>query len=140
LVLGGCSDDADSGSQGEPSVEPSVEASVEATSGTVSGVYDTEVRLVKNTCDGIEVMDNPTTVRQDGDSVSLTHAEVDYHGPLTDDGSFVTAPTEVTVGSDTHKLTVTGRFHDDGFEAQVQAEVTGSTTCGYTVAWTGTRG
>ena len=32
----------------------------------------------------------------------------------------------MTVGEDTHALAVTGTFADDGFEAQVVAEVTGS--------------
>ena len=136
LLLAGCSGDDDSGAEAEPSSAPSSESSAGA---TVSGDYDTAVELVDSTCDGIEVADNETTVEQDGDTVTLIHAGISYVGPLREDGSFATAAAEVTVGEDTHALAVTGTFADDGFEAQVVAEVTGSQTCGYTVAWTGTR-
>ena len=64
---------------------------------------------------------------------------VSYVGPLRDDGSFATAAAQVPVGADTHALAVTGTFGDDGFDAQVVAEVTGGQTCGYKVAWTGHR-
>jgi hypothetical protein len=80
------------------------------------------------------VADNETTVEQDDDTVTLIHAGISYVGPLRDDGSFATAAAQVSVGEDTHALAVTGTF-----AAQVVAEVTGSQTCGYTVAWTGTR-
>ena len=53
-------------------------------------------------------------------------------------GSFATAAVEATAGADTHSLAVTGTFGDDGFEAQVVAEVTGKRNRAYTVAWTGT--
>ena len=132
LLLAGCSGDGDSGPEAEPSSAPSAET-------TVTGDYDTTVELLDSSCDGIEVADNETTVEQDGDSVTLIHAGISYVGPLRDDGSFATAAVPVTVGADTHALAVTGTFGADGFEAQVVAAVTGSQTCGYTVAWTGTR-
>ena len=140
LLLAGCSGDDDSGAEAEPSSAPSSAPSSESSAGaTVSGDYDTAVELVDSTCDGIEVADNETTVEQDGDTVTLIHAGISYVGPLREDGSFATAAAQVSVGEDTHALAVTGTFADDGFEAQVVAEVTGSQTCGYTVAWTGTR-
>ena len=132
VLLAGCSGDDDSGPEAESSPEPPAATSV-------AGDYDTAVELLDNTCDGIEVADNETTVEQDGDSVTLIHAGLSYVGPLRDDGSFATAAVPVTVGADTHSLAVTGTFGDDGFEAQVVAAVTGGQTCGYTVAWTGTR-
>jgi hypothetical protein len=134
LVLSGCGGDDESGTADEPAA--SVEASTDA---GVTGEYATKVELLDSTCDGIEVADNETTVEQDGDSVTLIHAGISYVGPLGNDGSFATAPAEVTVGADTHALAVTGTFGDDGFEAQVVAAVTGSQTCGYTVRWTGSR-
>ncbi len=105
----------------------------------MSGAYDTTVELVDSTCEGIEVADNETTVEQDGGSVTLSHAGLSYVGPLGADGSFATAPEEVTVGEDTHALAVAGTFEDDGFQARVVAQVTGSQTCGYTVSWKGIR-
>ena len=136
LLLAGCTGEDDSEPQAEPAPGPSSESSAGS---TVAGDYDTAVELVDSTCDGIEVADNETTVEQDGDTVTLIHAGISYVGPLREDGSFATAAAEVTVGEDTHALAVTGTFADDGFEAQVVAEVTGSQTCGYTVAWTGTK-
>jgi hypothetical protein len=136
LLLAGCSGDDDSGPEAEPAPGPSSESTA---GGTLAGDYDTAVELLDSTCDGIEVADNETTVEQDGDSVTLIHAGISYVGPLRDDGSFATAAVPVTLGADTHALAVTGTFGDDGFEAQVVAKVTGSQTCGYTVAWTGTR-
>ena len=134
VSLAGCGADDDSGATDEPT------ATVEATTGAgVAGDYDTSVELLDNSCEGIEVADNETTVEQDGDTVTLTHAGLSYVGPLRDDGSFATAAVQVTVGADTHALAVAGTFGDDSFEAQVVAEVTGSQTCGYTVGWTGTR-
>ena len=65
----------------------------------MAGEYDTKVELLDSSCDGIEVADNETTVEQDGDSVTLTHAGISYVGPLRDDGSFATAAVEVTVGA-----------------------------------------
>ncbi len=136
LLLAGCTGDDGSGPQAEDSSEPSAESPAET---TLAGDYDTAVELLDSTCDGIEVADNETTVEQDGDSVTLIHAGISYVGPLRDDGSFATAAVSVTVGADAHALAVTGTFDDGGFEAQVVATVTGSQTCGYTVAWTGTR-
>ena len=134
VVLAGCGGDDESGAIDEPT------ASVEASTGaSVAGEYDTSVELLDSTCDGIEVADNETSVEQDGDSVTLIHAGISYVGPLRDDGTFATAAAQVTVGADTHALAVTGTFDDDGFEAEVVAAVTGGQTCGYTVAWTGTR-
>ena len=42
------------------------------------------VELLDNTCEGIAVADNETTVEQDGDSVTLIHAGISYVGPLRD--------------------------------------------------------
>jgi hypothetical protein len=135
LLLAGCSGGGD-----DPASRSEPEQPSEQSSGpSVAGDYDTAVELLENSCPAISVMDNPTIVTQEDDSVSLAHAGVSYVAPLEDDGSFVTAPAQVAVGADTHTLTVTGRFHDDGFDAQVRAVVSGSMTCGYTVGWTGTR-
>jgi hypothetical protein len=137
LGLAGCGGDDDSGAADEPSAS---QASTESSSGSgVTGEYDTKVELLDSTCAGIEVADNTTTVEQDGDSVTLIHAGVSYVGPLREDGSFATASVAVPVGSDTHSLAVAGTFGDDGFDAQVVAEVTGGQTCAYTVGWTGSR-
>ena len=133
VVLAGCGGDDDSSATDEPSVTGTPNED------TVAGSYDTKVELLDSTCEGIEVADNETTVEQDGDSVTLIHAGISYVGPLREDGSFATAQAQVTVGADTHALAIAGTFGDDGFDAQVVAEVTGSQTCGYTVSWTGTR-
>jgi hypothetical protein len=137
VVLAGCGGDDDSGASDKPS-EPS--KTVETSSFMdVAGDYDTAVELLASTCEGIEVADNVTTVKQKDDAVTLVHGEVSYAGAMREDGTFGTAATAVTVGGDTHELAVAGTFSDDGFEAQVTAAVTGSQTCAYTVSWTGTR-
>jgi hypothetical protein len=132
LLIAGCSGDTESGAEPTRSDESSNDAGV-------TGEYDTAVELLESTCDGIQVADSATTVEQDGDSVTLIHAGISYVGPLRDDGTFATAAAQVTVGTDTHALAISGTFADDGFEAQVVAAVTGGQTCAYTVAWTGTR-
>jgi hypothetical protein len=134
VALAGCGGDDDSDAADEPT------GSVEASSFMdVAGDYDTVVKLLESTCDGIEVADNVTTVKQKDDAVTLVHGDVSYAGAMRQDGTFGTSATAVTVEGDTHELAVAGTFSDDGFEAQVTAAVTGSQTCGYTVSWTGTR-
>jgi hypothetical protein len=105
----------------------------------LSGVYDTQVNLASNTCEGIEVMDNPTTVEQVDDvTFTMRHAALTFTGTLDQPGtSFSTDTQEVHVGPDTHRLAVTGVFFEGRFQAMVQADVTGSQTCTYQVSWHG---
>lgn len=109
----------------------------------VGGQYSTSVSLDQTTCQGIQVADNPTSVAHvpGASGLTLTHAGIDYSGTVATDGSFTTLPVPVTVGSDTHTLTIAGRFSSTGFEATVTAAVTrsGGPGCDYTVRWSGTK-
>ncbi len=73
--------------------------------------------------------------------MTLTHEGESYPGTIAADGTFATTPVPVVVGSDTHTLTIGGRFSTTGFNGIVTAEVTrsGGPTCGYVVNWVATR-
>lgn len=109
----------------------------------VGGQYSTSVSLDQSTCQGIQVADNPTSVAHvpGASGLTLTHAGINYSGTVARDGSFTTVPVPVTVGTDTHTLTITGRFSATGFDATVDAAVTrsGSPGCDYVVKWLGTK-
>ena len=107
----------------------------------IAGTYQTSVSLTSNTCTGITVQNNPTTVTHDAGATAFTLAHVGqvYNGTLASDLSFTTAPKAIAVGSTTHTLTIGGRFNTGGFVADVTAVVTGSTSCQYQVHWVGTR-
>ena len=109
----------------------------------VGGQYSTSVSLTASTCQGIQVQDNPTNVAHvpGASALTLTHAGINYPGTVARDGSFATTPVAVTVGSDTHTLTIAGRFSTTGFDATVGAAVTrsGSPLCDYVVRWLGTK-
>ena len=109
----------------------------------VGGQYSTSVSLQQSTCQGIQVMDNPTNVAHvpGASALTLTHAGIDYPGTVANDGSFTTTAVPVTVGSDTHTLTIVGHFSATGFEATVSAAVTrtASPVCDYVVGWVGTK-
>jgi hypothetical protein len=109
----------------------------------VAGQYPTAVALTQSSCQGIQVEAMTTTVTHAaGDAdLSLRHASVTYIGTIERDGSFTTAPQSVGGASESHRLTISGRFSTTGFEATVTAEVTrnGSPSCSYVVSWTGTK-
>jgi hypothetical protein len=133
LLLAGCSGDDDA-SDG-PSADPT----------GVAGEYDTQVTLLRSTCNDIRVEDNPTTVEQEdgSDTIELTHAGTTYTAQLADDGQFTTDAVSVEVGQTTHSLTVHGIFTEAGFRASVLATVHGDPTaagpCTYEVSWVGVR-
>ena len=137
VVLGGCGGDDAGGSAGEggtPSASSSAPAAAE-----LSGVYDTRVTLTESTCDGIEVADAPTTLEQDGDTLTVSHAALVLTGTVGPDGAFTTAPQQVEVGPDTHALSAAGTVADGHLSAEISAEVSGSQACRYTVSWDGDR-
>jgi hypothetical protein len=109
----------------------------------VNGQYSTSVSLTQSTCQGIQVQDNPTNLAHvpGASALTLTHAGVNYPGTVARDGSFTTTAVPVTVGSDTHTLTIAGRFSATGFDATVSAAVSrsGGTVCDYVVHWSGTK-
>jgi hypothetical protein len=129
-LLAGCGGDESAGPEAAPDQPP-----------RIAGVYDTAVELTNSTCDGIEVMDNPTTIEQTGHSTSitLTHAGTTWQGTIGADDVFFTGPQSVEVGADTHQISIQGLAEDDGFEARVSATVTGARTCTYEVTWVGSR-
>ncbi len=138
LSLTACGDDADNDSdRSEPTVTASPAPSPAADD--LSGVYDTEVTLAQSTCEGIEVMDNPTSVERDGDTLVLSHAALTFTGTLDPAGAFHTDTQQVEVGPDTHELTVTGSGGEGRLHALVSVEVTGGQSCRYDVAWEGSR-
>jgi hypothetical protein len=105
----------------------------------VAGVYDTETRLLANSCRGIEVSDEPTTVEQeDHDSaITLVHAGTRYAAELGEDMVFFADPVDVQVGPDRHRLRVSGLVGHGGLTASVRVSVTGGQQCGYEVEWGG---
>ncbi len=137
VVLGGCGGDDAGGSAGEGGT-PSASSSGPAAA-ALSGVYDTRVTLTGSTCDGIEVEDAPTTVEQEGDTLTVSHAALVLTGTVGPDGAFTTAPQQVEVGPDTHALSAAGTVADGHLSAEVSAEVSGSQACRYTVSWDGDR-
>jgi hypothetical protein len=133
VVLAGCGDGDASGEAGATaSASSSAAAAAE-----LSGVYDTRVTLTESTCDGIEVADAPTTLEQDGDTLTVSHAALVLTGTVGPDGAFTTALQQVEVGPDTHALSAAGTVADGHLSAEVSAEVSGSRACRYTVSWDG---
>jgi len=118
--------------RGAPDVDPLL---------SVGGGYETRVTLVasSNTCGNVTVQDNPTTVAQAAGSHSLTvtHAGQTYDGTVGDDGSFATEPKNVSAGGSAFRITITGAFDRQGFQAQVRVEQTAPTSCSYLVDWVG---
>ena len=109
----------------------------------VAGQYPTEVALTQTSCQGIQVVSMPTTVthRAGATDLSLSHAGNTYTGTIERDGSFVTVPRSVGSAAETHRLSITGRFSTNGFEATVSVDVTrnGMSSCSYVVSWVGTK-
>jgi hypothetical protein len=110
---------------------------------SVGGSYGTHVSLVpgSNTCGNVTVQDNPTTIAQTpgAHSLTVTHAGQTYDGVVQDDGSFATQPKNVSAGGSTFRITITGTFDPEGFQAQVHVEQTAPTSCSYLVDWGGFR-
>ena len=107
--------------------------------GDPSGTYDTAVALMRSSCAGIQVEDQPTTVDLAGETLTLTHGPLTYTGTLSELGKFTTEPVEVEVGQDTHRLAVAGSLRDQRLVAVVTAHVSGGQTCDYQVSWKGSR-
>lgn len=134
-MLGSCSSSGASSTPDAVIVDPTVLR--------VGGEYPTSVTLESSTCNDIQVMSNPTSVRHTpGETtVTLTHAQNSYPGTVQRDGSFTTTPVPITVQSEVHTLTIAGQFSTTGFTAAVTVEVTRNSTpvCGYLVRWTATK-
>jgi len=137
LAAAACSGDAIDDGPSQESAGPVPAATQEETD--LSGVYDTAVTLAEDSCDAIDVEDHPTTLTQDGDSLTLSHAALTFEASVDDSGAFRSGSEEVTVGADTHRLTVAGAVSDGTLHALVSAEVSGSRSCRYVVAWDGPR-
>jgi hypothetical protein len=110
----------------------------------IAGTYQTAVSLTSNTCTGITVQNNPTTVAHTSGSASLTltHAGQTYNGTLASNNSFTTQAKAIVVGTVTHTLTIAGQFTTNGFTADVTVPVTGTgngAPCQYVVRWVGTK-
>jgi len=109
----------------------------------VAGPYPTEVSLTQNNCQGIQVASMQTTVTHTAGSPDLTlqHAGVTYTGTIEQNGAFVTVPRSVGSAAETHRLSISGRFSTNGFEATVSVEVTRNAVpaCSYVVSWIGTK-
>jgi hypothetical protein len=109
----------------------------------VAGEYPTQVMLESSTCEGIQVMSLPTSVRHDpgATTLSLVHAGSTYPGTIQRSGAFTTSPVPQVVGQDTHTLTMSGAFTVTGFTATVTVAVTRDLAprCDYVVRWTATR-
>ncbi len=109
---------------------------------SVGGTYQTAVTLLAgNTCSGITVQSNPTTVTQIPGSTSLTvtHAGNAYQGSVATNGSFATVPTLVGGLSNQSDITISGQFSAAGFDATVTVHQILPTACSYMVHWVGTK-
>jgi hypothetical protein len=100
MVLGGCG----GGNNGNPPPGPDPHLIL------VAGEYATAVRLERNTCPGIVVQNNPTTVTHVAGASTLTisHAAIAYDGTLRPSGAFETSSRTVTAGTETHTISVAG--------------------------------
>ncbi len=112
---------------------------------SVGGTYPTVVALVagQNTCTGVTVQDNPTTVihTAGGSTIALSHAGTQYDGLVQTSGQFSAGPKTLVVGGVTYVISMTGQFVTRGFTAAitVQAAPGSGPACGYQVSWTGTK-
>jgi hypothetical protein len=109
----------------------------------VGGRYATAVTLGTNSCTGVTVQPQPTTVTHTAGatSFSLAHGPLTYFGTLQSDGRFTTTPQSVSGGGATSTLRIAGQFSRTGFTATVTVDQTGGTpaTCTYVVQWVGTK-
>jgi hypothetical protein len=110
----------------------------------VGGTYDTAVALIDDTCGGVTVMPQPTTIAHvAGDTrFTLTHAVLVCPGTLTADGSFNTQPIVVQDSLGASTVGIAGRFRTTGFDANATVDVArpqGAPACRYVVRWTGTK-
>jgi hypothetical protein len=115
-----------------------------STASAIAGTYQTAVTLTSNSCTGIVVQNNPTTVAHTSGATTftLTHAGLAYNGTLGPSNSFSTAPKPIEAGSVTHTLTIVGSFGTNAFTADVTANVTGTGNgepCQYVVRWVGSK-
>ncbi|MDQ1687674.1 MAG: hypothetical protein QOK42_649 [Frankiaceae bacterium] len=138
LLLVGCSS---SGQPASAPTPPQGPTSVGPTGFHVAGSYETAVTLAGNTCKGITVQPNVTTVTHEpgSSSMTMTHAGQTYTGTVTRTGRFTTQPKPVDAGGgNVHTLGIAGGFSFTGFQARVSAVVTPE-NCRYTVIWVGTK-
>jgi hypothetical protein len=110
----------------------------------LAGTYQTAVSLTSNTCTGISVQNNPTTVvhAPGATTFTMSHAGQTYTGALGTNNAFTTQPKPIEAGSVTHTLTIAGQFTTNGFTADVTVNVTGTgngAPCQYVVRWVGTK-
>ena len=143
IALGACASDGGTPSPGAPG---DAGASADARDPTllyVAGQYPTTAALTQNTCSSIRVEPMTTAVTHAAGSsdLVLVHAGITSTGTIEKDGAFVTTPQSVGPASDTHRLTIKGRFSTTGFEATVSVDVSrnGMASCAYVVSWTGTK-
>ena len=143
IALGACSSDEGAPAPGTPSDAGSTADARDPTLLFVAGQYPTTVALTQNSCTGIRVEPMTTAVTHAAGSsdLLLVHAGVTYTGTIEKDGAFVTTPQSVGPASETHRLTINGRFSITGFEAAVSVDVikNGAVSCAYTVSWTGAK-
>lgn len=129
---GGSKTTGTTGTTGTPSTQVS----------PLAGTYQTAVTLTSNSCSGITVQNNPTTVTHavGATTFSMAHAGQSYSGTLGANNTFTTAPNSIPVGAATHTLTIAGQFTTNGFTADVTANVAGGgAACQYVVRWVGTK-
>lgn len=108
----------------------------------LAGTYQTAVTLASNSCSGITVQNNPTTVAHavGATTFTMSHANQSYSGTLGANNAFTTSPNAIPVGATTHTLTIAGQFTTNAFTADVTANVTGGgAACQYVVHWIGTK-
>ncbi len=112
---------------------------------SVGGTYPTVVALVpgQNTCTGVTVQDNPTTVTHTAgaSTIALSHAGTQYDGLVQTSGQFSAGPKTLVIGTVTYVISMTGRFATRGFTADIAVQATPASGpgCGYKVSWTGTK-
>lgn len=108
---------------------------------SVGGTYDTAVTLKENSCSGVTVQPNPTTVTHKPGEATLTlsHAGNDYPGTIDPDGSFETEPKVLPAGRYSVIVSIAGKFSQTGFEADVKVDMKTAAPCAYVVHWVGTK-
>jgi len=104
---------------------------------SVGGTYQTQVTLLPgNTCSGVTVQNNPTTVTHNpgAQTLSIRHASINAAETIDSTAHFSTDPT--TVSSFT--VTITGQFSLTGLDATVTL-TQAQPPCQYMVHWVGTK-
>jgi hypothetical protein len=110
---------------------------------SVAGTYPTRATVIadRNTCGGVIVQDNPTTVTHTPGSteVTLIHAGSTYRGSIDNGGRFSTPPANFAFPDADYTIGISGQFSTTGFTATVELTKRAGTTCTYAVSWAGTK-